>query len=47
MKDEKVAKDSEPCPDCESSEIYRHWNLVDDEWLDDGAYCHGCESWQG
>ena len=44
--DEKIEKESEKCPRC-GGVLYRHFDLVDGDYLDDGAQCEDCGEWTG
>lgn len=44
--EEKVVKDKEKCPKCGGT-LYRHYNLVGEDYMDDGARCEDCNEWTG
>lgn len=42
---DKASPTTNPCKQCGSKDIYRSFNLVDGDWLDDGCFCNNCNEW--
>ena len=45
VKDDEHEECTKPCVDCGKNTVYRVFNYVDGQWLDDGCYCDTCKDW--
>ena len=34
-----------PCVICKEDSVYRYFNYVDNQYLDDGCFCLNCNEW--
>lgn len=45
MNDDENEPCINPCTICKEDSVYRSYNYVDGEYLDDGTFCKNCNDW--